>query len=197
MDPRVYSQAIAELQQQQDEARTRHDPQARTASLATATADGRPSVRIVNIVRIAESGLCFFAESSSGKARQLLANPRAALCFNWAITRIQAIVEGQVMVLDDAVADELWQHQPREYGLGHWASPQSATALSAAEMKERLSAAREEFANQRIPRPQSWLGFQLQPDRIDLWAASWQRLELHRNYLKQADGSWAFTQRNP
>lgn len=197
MNSPIYQQAVSELQRQAEEAQRRGDPQARTASLATATPESRPSVRIVNIVRITADGLCFFAEAASGKARQVLANPRAALCFNWSSTHTQALVEGSVVTLSDDDADDLWRHQPRDYGLGHWASAQAGPALAAPEMKERLKAARMEFSDQRIPRPPGWLGFSVQPDRIDLWAASWQRLELHRLYVRSPDGEWRVTQRNP
>jgi len=197
MNQSIYQQAVAELVRQADEAQQRGDACARTASLATATLDGRPSLRTVNIVRISDAGLCFFAEAASGKAQQLLANPRAACCFHWALTHCQAAIEGNVTTLSVSESDELWRRQPRDYGLSHWASSQAGEAVPTAERKERLKAVREEFKDQRVPLPSGWSGYQLEPDRIDLWAASWQRLELHRTYIKSVGGTWSFSQRNP
>ena len=78
----------------QAEASEPNDPIA--AALATSTPDGAPSVRMVLVKQVDQSGFCFFTNAESKKGRQLLANPRAALCFHWKTLRRQVRVEGRV-----------------------------------------------------------------------------------------------------
>ena len=66
-----------------DEARAAGIELAETAALATATADGAPSVRMVLVKDIGEDGLVFFTGYDSRKGNELAENPRAALVFYW------------------------------------------------------------------------------------------------------------------
>src|SRR5581483_11393949 len=131
-NPDLRAEALAELRRLMDEAAHRGDRETHCAALATADADGRPSVRTVNIARVTPGGLLILVNAQTGKGRQMLANPRAALCFHWPALEQQAIVEGCVRMLSDAESDELWHIQPRENMLGHWASDQLSPAADSA-----------------------------------------------------------------
>jgi pyridoxamine 5'-phosphate oxidase len=151
-------------------------------------------VRTVDVARVSVEGLALFASRRSGKGQQLRSNPRAALCFHWPALHFQAIVEGSVGMLTDADAESLWKKQPRDYGLGHWASQQDLPAASAGEIGERLRSLRQRFDQERIPLPPDWAGFEIQPDRIDLWATGWARLRPRSHYARDSDGRWTLSQ---
>jgi pyridoxamine 5'-phosphate oxidase len=196
VDP-IYSEAIRELAQLMQEAEHRGEKEPRTGALATAGVDARPSVRTVGVLRISTGGLAIFADTKTGKGQQMVANPRAALCFHWPTLEYQAIVEGDVAWLSDADSDALWLTQPREFGLGHWASDQTQHAQDPAKLKENVRDLRRRFDSERVPRPPSWHAFEIRPDRIDLWPTGWERLRPRIRYLKAADGQWSQAKENP
>jgi len=192
-DP-LYEKAIAELAQLFDEVRRRGDEGA--AALATAAIDARPSVRMISIARIAATGVCFFADSRTGKGQQLQVNPHAALCFHWPGLHYQAIVEGPVETLDEAVSNQLWRGMPRDYALGHWAS-QAGTETSLEDLRRDLGSYRNQFNAERVPLPPAWRAYEVKPERIALWPAGWRNVRLCREFRAQADGHWTESQLNP
>lgn len=193
----VYWDALARVIRLHAEARVRGDPDADLGALATATCDGAPSVRTVRIVRIAQGGLAFFADIETGKGCQLRENPRAAICFHWHILHHQVIVEGPVISLPAQEADALWRNVPRDYGLAHWASKQNEDTAEPESLKFAAREFRRRFSAARVPRPALWHAFELNPTRIDIWHAGWQRLRPHLHYVRQADGEWISSRRNP
>lgn len=195
-DP-IYDKAIAQLTGLTEEARRRGDREVSSAALATASADARPSVRKVEIVRISTSGLVLFAHTETGKGQQMQSNPRAALCFHWPILQYQAIVEGAVALLSEAESDALWRNVPREYSLGHWASDQTQAEGHPELLKQNTQAYRKQFDWGSVPRVPSWRAFEIRPDRMDFWPTGWQRLRARERYLKLSDGSWALSKDNP
>lgn len=191
------AEAVHRLQSLIEDARQRGLADADAAALATATADARPSVRTVGIARIDREGLVFFADSGSGKGRQLEANPWASLCFHWPGLKQQVVVEGHVSMLADAEADSLWAKLPREYGLGHWAATESPDGADPASLRERAREVGRRFTAERVPRAPGWCGYRLAPRRFDFWQSDWRRLQLHREYRRDEDGTWRHDNRSP
>ncbi|MGQ0699050.1 MAG: pyridoxal 5'-phosphate synthase [Panacagrimonas sp.] len=180
-----------------EEARNRGDHEASSAALATASADARPSVRTVEIMRVAPSWLILFANTETGKGLQMQINPRAGLCFRWPALSYQAIVEGAVVLLSETESDVHWSKMPRESSLGHWASDQTRTGAEAEELQHSLHELRHHFNWQSVPRVPAWRAFEVRPDRIDFWPTGWQRLRTRERYLKSLDGSWTVSKDNP
>lgn len=198
MDPDpIYTAAITRILQLMDEARARGDHDVQSAALATATLDGRPSIRTVSVVRIGASGLLFFANTQTGKGRQMLSNPRVALCFHWLRLQYQVLLEGPVAMLCEAESDAQWRKVPRDYSLGHWASDQTRTDAVPAQLHQNVREYRDQFDWQSVPRPPSWRAFEVAPDRIELWPSSWKRLRARERHVKSADGHWISSSANP
>jgi pyridoxamine 5'-phosphate oxidase len=137
-------------------------------ALATATPEGRPSVRFVLYRGLSRGGLRFFTSYESRKGDELAANPRAAAVFYWDTTGHQVRVEGRVERLDDAESDAYFASRPRGHQLAATASPQSRP-MPHAELRERYAALELRLADRPVPRPAGWGGFRLVPDRIEIW----------------------------
>src|SRR5262245_25816503 len=99
-------------------------PQPEAMALATATPDGRPSVRMVLLRGADARGFVFFTNYESRKGSELAENPRAALVFYWGLQDRQVRVEGRVERLSDDESDIYFASRPRGHRLGAWASPQ-------------------------------------------------------------------------
>ena len=153
-------------------------------ALATAAADGAPSVRMVLLKEADEGGLVFFTNYESRKGRELRENPRAALLFHWPGRQIR--VEGDVARLPAAESDAYWATRPLRSRAGAAASRQSAVLPSRAELErqvEQLAAAGEPA------RPPSWGGFRLAPHTWEFWEHRDDRLHDRLRYRRE-DGDW-------
>lgn len=143
------------------------DPNAMT--LATADADGRPSARMVLLKGFDDRGFVFYTNFESDKGRQLLANPRAALCFHWKSLRRQVRIEGAASAVSDQEADEYFQSRPRDSRIGAWASMQSRPLQGRWELEQRIAQYVAKFNIGPVPRPPHWSGWRVAPDRIEFW----------------------------
>jgi pyridoxamine 5'-phosphate oxidase len=158
------------------------------AALATASADGHPSVRIVLVRHVDHGGFVFFTNYGSRKARELEANPRAALCFYWFWLEEQVRVEGRITRATVEESDAYFAGRPRGSQVGAWASWQSNVLSSRAELEERYRHFEERFADKAISRPPFWGGYRLVPERIEFWTAGAYRLHDRVLYVREAAG---------
>lgn len=196
MDAR-YAEAIRNLRQRIGEADHRGQPDANAASLATADTAGRPSVRTVYLQFSEDGNPVFFVNKKSGKGKQLEVNPRVALCLFWPQLKEQATLEGDVTPLDDATADDVWSHRPRDSALAAWVSHQELPDGDTAHLHQDVKEAKRIFDFEAVPRPRHWVGYRVDPDRIEFWAASWRRLSGRHLYRRAEDGTWELTTQEP
>jgi pyridoxamine 5'-phosphate oxidase len=158
-------------------------------ALATADAAGRPSVRMVLLRGADRRGFVFHTNYNSRKARELAANPQAALCIHWPSLEEQIRVEGRVERLDPAESDEYFASRPRGSQLGAWASDQSATLVSREALEERYREIERQFEGHDVARPPFWGGFRLVPDRLEFWFGRPDRLHDRLLYVRDG-GAW-------
>jgi pyridoxamine 5'-phosphate oxidase len=158
-------------------------------ALATADAAGRPSVRMVLLRGADERGFVFHTNYSSRKARELAANPHAALCFHWPSLEEQIRVEGRIEVLPAAESDAYFASRPRGSQLGAWASEQSAVLPSRETLEHQYREVERRFQGSPVPRPPFWGGFRLVPERIEFWFGRPDRLHDRLRYTREA-GEW-------
>ncbi|MBI2894118.1 MAG: pyridoxamine 5'-phosphate oxidase [Deltaproteobacteria bacterium] len=166
------------------------------AALATASPDGRPSVRMVLVKHAATDGFVFYTNLASRKAKELAANPHAALAFYWPLPPRQVRVEGPVVRLSPEEDERYWRTRPRGSQLGAMASRQSEPIADRQDLLRRLEALRERWSGRQIPCPPYWGGFRIVPERIELWQGRPDRLHDRWCYLREPAG-WRIVQLAP
>jgi pyridoxamine 5'-phosphate oxidase len=165
-----------------------NDPNA--MSLATATPDGIPSVRIVLLKGRDARGFSFFTNGESRKGRELRANQHVALCFHWKTLQRQVRVEGTITELSSAEVDAYFARRHRMSQIGAWASQQSRPVASRDELIARTKEFDRKFPD-AVPRPPYWTGFVVEPAQIEFWQERDYRLHDRFVYTPEADGSWS------
>jgi pyridoxamine 5'-phosphate oxidase len=170
--------------------------EAERMALATATADGRPSVRIVLLKGIGDEGIRFYTNYSSRKGRELDANPHAAVTFYWQPLQRAARLEGTVERLSAQESDAYFASRPRGAQVGAWASAQGTVLHDRAELDERVREVERRFPDE-VPRPDYWGGYLLRPDAIELWQGRPDRLHDREHFLLQEDGTWRAERLSP
>ncbi len=166
-------------------------------ALATATRDGRPSVRMVLLRGADEQGFVFYTNFESRKGVELAANPRAALLFYWEPLERQVRIEGQVERVSDGEADEYFATRPYGSQLSAWVSAQSQPIASREELEQRHRAFADQFPEGAVPRPPFWGGFRVRPERYEFWQGRPDRLHDRFCYERQSDGSWSIVRLQP
>jgi pyridoxamine 5'-phosphate oxidase len=170
--------------------------EAERMALATATPDGRPSVRIVLMKGIDDEGIRFFTNYESRKGRELDANPRAAATIYWQPLYRAARFEGPVERLPPDESDAYFASRPRGAQIGAWASPQGSVLRSREELEDRVAEVEARYPDD-VPRPDHWGGYRLRPDAVELWQGRADRLHDREHFLLQPDGSWRSERLSP
>ncbi|MCD7100027.1 pyridoxamine 5'-phosphate oxidase [Stenotrophomonas sp. MMGLT7] len=190
----LYAEALSTFASLYEEAKASDEVEPNAMALATATPDGRPSVRTVLLKAFDPRGFVFYSHVESPKGRDLQLNPQAALLFLWRRLReagIQVRVEGEVQRVPAAEADAYFASRPRMSQIGAWASAQSQTLPSREEFEQRLAKVEANFEGREVPRPEGWGGFCVVPARIEFWYGAGFRLHERWRYERDAAGTWS------
>eukprot|EP00166_Cyanidium_caldarium_P001258 ctg_165.g59 len=179
------------------------EPNAMT--LATATADGKPSARVVLLkgYDVDDGSFVWYSNYDSRKAHELAANPQAALVFWWAELERSVRVEGAVERLDSEASDAYFASRPRGSRIGAWASRQSQPIASRAVLERTAAEWFQRYDQvEQVPRPPYWGGFRLRARRIEFWKGRANRLHDRLSFEREqvqgvASQQWRLTRLQP
>lgn len=170
-------------------------PEAMT--LATSTLAGEPSARMVLLRGFDERGFGFFTNYNSQKARELTANPRAALVLYWGKLGRQVRITGRVVKQSPEESTTYFHNRPRASQISAWASAQSEVIRNRGVLEEAAAALDRQHASGPVPLPPFWGGYRVVPDAIEFWLHRDNRLHDRLRYSKQSDGGWTIERLAP
>jgi pyridoxamine 5'-phosphate oxidase len=176
---------------------TASEPNDPTAmALATVDGDGLPNVRMVLLKGVDEGGFVFFTNFESDKGRELIAQPKAAICFHWKTLRRQIRIRGSIAPVTAEEADAYFATRARGSRIGAWASKQSRPLESRFALEKAVAAYAAKFAIGEVPRPDYWSGFRLTPVAIEFWKDGQFRLHDRVRFTRKGEG-WERTRLYP
>ena len=172
-------------------------PMPHAMSLATASAEGLPTVRTVLLKGYDPHGFVFFTNYGSRKAKQISNNPQAALLFPWVRLGRQVTVAGRVEKISKSESVQYFLSRPRGSQLSAWASAQSTVISSRAILESAFATVKRRFADGEVPLPDFWGGYRVDPDSIEFWQNRKDRLHDRFLYNRGENGAWRIDRLTP
>jgi len=171
--------------------------QPNAVALATSTADGLPSMRMVLLKGWDQNGFVFYTNLESRKGGELKANPNVAMLFHWKSLARQIRIEGPVTQVSDAEADAYFATRARDSQIGAWASHQSRPMSGKLDLEKNVAKFAAKFGVSTVPRPPHWSGFRIVPRRMEFWSEGAFRLHKRVVYEKGNTGDWGVSRLFP
>lgn len=196
LDPADFAaDPIVQFQRWYGQAETAGIRQPEAMALATATPDGRPSLRMVLLKGVDARGFRFFTHYDSRKGRELAANPHTALTLYWEPLGRQIRIEGVATPLAATESDAYFASRPEGSRFAAAASPQSAVIVST-DLDARVASLRGRHPLGDVPRPERWGGYVVAPTSIEFWQQGQSRLHDRLRYRREGD-SWVIERLAP
>jgi pyridoxamine 5'-phosphate oxidase len=165
-----------------------HHPLPNAMALATASANGAPSLRMMLLKGVDEKGFVFYTHLKSQKGEELAGRPEASLCFWWSTLDEQVRIDGKIEPVTEEEADAYFKTRPRRAQIGACVSRQSKVVMSHAAFLSEVAAFEKSHEGKDIKRPKEWSGFRVIPEKIEFWKNREDRLHERALYTRTGDG---------
>ncbi len=164
-------------------------------SLATCGADNKPSVRIVLLREITETGIVFYTNYESAKGQDIAENPNAEVLFFWHELERQVRISGSIAKIDTAKSAAYFQKRPHDSQVGAWVSqPQSGEVASRDVMEQTFDQLQADYPdNSQVPVPAFWGGYEITIEQVEFWQGRANRMHdriVYTQDSKQSNASW-------
>ena len=159
-------------------------------TLATVSADGQPSARMVILRGVGSDGFVFFTNYRSQKGRELSSNSRAALVFYWPELGRQVRVSGRITKTSRSETESYFETRSRGAQLNAWASWQSSVIPGRDFLEKRVAKLENKYSESDVPAPPDWGGYRLAPETVEFWQGRENRLHDRLRYTREASGRW-------
>lgn len=158
--------------------------------LATTGIDNKPDARIVLLKGLEDGEFIFFTNYKSSKGVDIEQNPNVCLVFFWKELERQVRIHGVASRIPESKSDEYFHSRPEASQLGAWASPQSSPIPDRGILQDNYTRYKDEFSGQKIPRPEHWGGYSVQPDTIEFWQGRSSRMHDRILFSHVGNGMW-------
>lgn len=172
-------------------------PEPNAMVLATASRDGRPSVRTMLLKEVDGRGFVFYTNYQSRKSRELDVSPHAAVVFPWIVLERQVMVEGPVTKVSREEAETYFHSRPLLSQLSAWASQQSAIISGRKVLEDAIKELEKKYAGAVVPLPPHWGGYRLAPETVEFWQGRRSRLHDRLRYRRGDSGDWIIERLSP
>lgn len=164
--------------------------------VATASASGAPSARVVLLRGFDDAGFRFYTSYDSAKGADLAANPQAALVWHWREQGRQVRAAGAVTRVPADESRAYWRNRPRASRISAWASRQSEPIADRATLEAAAADVEARFDADDVPLPPFWGGYLVTPDTVEFWQHRDDRLHDRLRYRRAGTG-WALERLQP
>lgn len=171
-----------------------HMPNAMT--IATVSADGQPSMRMVLLKFYDERGFVFYTNYGSKKAHDIELNPKVALHFPWHDIYRQVRITGKAEKIPATESLKYFLTRPKDSQIGAWVSNQSQVISSRQLLMSEFEKLKKKFFNKEVPLPSFWGGYRIVPDSFEFWQGQESRLHDRFLYTRQ-EGGWTIERLAP
>ena len=158
--------------------------------VATVSAEGRPSARMVLLKGVSPTGFVFYTNLGSRKATELAGNPGCALLFPWHPLERQVRIEGLASELSRDAVEAYFASRPRGAQLGAHASPQSRPVADRAELEAAYDEVAARFEGRQVPVPDGWGGYAVAPETVEFWQGRPGRMHDRLVYVREPEKAW-------
>lgn len=165
----------------------------RAMVMMTANNNRKMSSRVMAILEFADIGIIFATHKCSRKIKDAEEVPFACGHFYWREIGRQLSVSGKIRELNRARAEAEWDKRPIPLHSMSIASHQSEPLES---YEQLLLNAKELSTRAALPCPEHYGVYVLEPEAIQFWAASANRLHRRLHFERQKDG-WSITRLQP